>query len=150
MSGYRKALKILSIIEIVLAVLALLVALASMGVIALGPEFTDQSFTVEGTTITVGQTFAVLGALALIGGVIDLLTGCLGVRAANNPEKIGFFFVLVVIDLIFNVVELVLTIVSMAQGTATASTLVSSLVAAAISFAVFYITTKVKAEGKAA
>lgn len=146
MSGYRKFLKVISVIEIILAVLTLLIALASMGVIALGPELTDQTLNAGDVTITVGQTFAFLGIIALVSGIIDLIVGILGVRGANNPSKIGAYLVLAGIAFGFDLVELVLAIVSLVQGTADASTLISSLISAAVSGALVYVASKIKAE----
>lgn len=148
MSGYRKFLKVFSIIEIVLAVLTLVLALASMGIIALGPEVTSETVSADGVTLTVGQTFAAFGAIALISGVIDLIVGILGVRGANNPEKIGAYLVLAVIAFLFDAVELVLTIISMAQGTADANGLLSALISAALNGALVYIAYKIKSEAK--
>lgn len=149
MSGYRKALKIVSIIEIVLAVLALLAALASMGVIALGPEVTSETVSADGVTLTVGQTFATFGAVALISGLIDLVVGILGVRGANNPEKIGAYYVLAIIALVFDLVEFVLSVVSLIQGTESVEGFISALIAAAITGIFVFVARKIKEEAAA-
>lgn len=148
MSGYRKFLKVISIIEIILAVLTLLVALASLGVIALGPEVTSESVSAQGVTITVGQTFAIVGIITLISGVIDLIVGILGVRGANNPSKIGAYLVLAGVAFGFDLVELVLAIISMVQGTEDASSLIAALVSAVVSGAFVYVANKIKSEAE--
>lgn len=148
MSGYRKALKVFSVIEIILAVLALLAALASLGVIALGPSLTSETVSADGVTMTIGQTFAMFGALMLVSGLIDLLVGLLGVRAANNPKKSGAYFVLAIIGFAFDVIELVLTVISMVQGTSNMRELIVALISAAVSGLIVFIVSKIRSEAE--
>lgn len=144
MSSYRRYLKMISVVEIIFGVLTLLLALASMGVIALGPELTNETVTSDGITLTIGQSMAMFGALSLVSGVIDVLVGCLGVRGANNPEKIGAYFVLVIIAFVFDVIEVVLAII----GGSDASSLASTIMPAIVSGIFVFIAYKVKSEAK--
>lgn len=127
MSGSQKALKIISILVIVFAVLAILLGAVFFAAMT-DPSFTSTTTDIEGTMWTGGEMAAVVGGFLVIAGVVDLIVGILGLRGAKNPAKIGAFYVIAWIGLVINAIELILTFVSMAQGTADASTLTSSFI----------------------
>lgn len=95
----QKALKVLSILMIVFSACALVLgivlivgheALAIEGILPVG-------LTSEELSIAVVMLGVVLIVSALVNGVIGLL----GLRGANNPQKIKVYFILAVIGTIF-------------------------------------------------
>ena len=87
----QKALKVISIIMIVFAALTLLLGI---GGIVTG-----------GGAALVGGVAAVAGFVILLGGAINLAIGIFGLRGANDPRKIGAFYVLAIIGLAFAVLS---------------------------------------------
>ena len=103
MTGSQKVIKVVSILVIIVAILSILLGLASCvggfaGVAA-------SSGVSESEQETLALVF--LGGGAIISGVIDLIVGMLGVRGANNPEKIMPFFVISIIAVVFAVFNLI-------------------------------------------
>lgn len=101
-TGSQTALKVLSIIGIIMGVLAIVFGV----VIAAGfTSFVDP-------TMFVGIAAAVWGALMIIEGIIYIVIGAFGVRGANNPSKIGVFWVLCLIGVIIEALGVVMSLVS--------------------------------------
>lgn len=98
-SGSRKALKVISIVMIVFSVLGvissllLLIGGGSLG--AAGVDAADDAVAVA------GGLAMILGFGILLSALFNLLIGILGVRGANNPSKIGVFFVFAIIGVVF-------------------------------------------------
>ena len=82
----QKALKVISIIMIVFAALTLLLGIGG---------------------IVTGGALGILvaGFVILLGGAINLAIGIFGLRGANDPRKIGAFYVLAIIGLAFAVLS---------------------------------------------
>ena len=81
----QKALKVISIIMIVFAALTLLLGIGG---------------------IVTGGALGILGAgIGDLGGAINLAIGIFGLRGANDPRKIGAFYVLAIIGLAFAVLS---------------------------------------------
>ena len=115
-SGYQKALKFIAVITIIIAILIMIVGV--LLIIAggiLGSQLTDGEITssldpaisaaLPGVSLETVQAletgFGIFGGIAVvIVGLILLIVGGLGKRGANNPRKIGPFFVLSIISLI--------------------------------------------------
>lgn len=144
MSGSQKALKVISILVIILAVISIIFGLVFVAYVASGDSTVSQSMGVQGVDMTNGQGAALLAGITIVSGFIDLIVGIFGVRGANNPQKIGAFWVIALIGVIFEVVELVLTIVSMVQGTADWSMLSSSALSLAIVGVAFWLANNIK------
>ena len=87
----QKALKVISIIMIVFAALTLLLGI---GGIVTG-----------GALGILGAGSGDAGSAALVGGAINLAIGIFGLRGANDPRKIGAFYVLAIIGLAFAVLS---------------------------------------------
>ena len=87
----QKALKVISIIMIVFAALTLLLGI---GGIVTG-----------GALGILGAGSGDAGSAALLGGAINLAIGIFGLRGANDPRKIGAFYVLAIIGLAFAVLS---------------------------------------------
>ena len=133
-SGSQKVLLVLSILNIIGAVLGLLGGLAIM----LGGAFfgavpaSEAASALEGTGVTQGEAGAlvgVLGFVVILSGVIELVMGILGVRAANDNQKIMPVWVLSIASLVLNAIALVSTIVNGTFGTQGASSIVGLILA---------------------
>ena len=136
-SGSQKVLLVISIINIIAAVVALLGGLLVMlGGAALGTvPASDAAAALEGSGITQGEAGALVGVAGLVivlSGVVSLIVGILGVRAANDNQKIMPVWVLAVIQLILYAISLVTIIVGGSFGTQGASAIVSLVLAVLI------------------
>ena len=119
----QKALKVVSIIMIVFAALTLLIGIASIvggGAIGMAGAGSNES-----DLALVGGLAVAAGLIVLLGGCIDLLIGIFGLRGANDPRKIGAFYVLAIIGLVFAVLSALGTLFA---GSADGSDIVSALV----------------------
>lgn len=121
-SSSQKALKVVSIIMIVMSALMILAGLfLTIGGGAMGSASIDAND--EASAAMAG--FAIIGGIMiLIGGIVDLIIGILGLRGANNPQKIGVFFVLAIIGVAFSLFSLLGTLFG---GSADASMIASSV-----------------------
>ena len=94
----QKALKVISIIMIVFAALTLLLGIGgivtggALGILGAGSG-------------DAGSAALVGGFVILLGGAINLAIGIFGLRGANDPRKIGAFYVLAIIGLAFAVLS---------------------------------------------
>ena len=144
-SGSQKALLVLSILKIIGAVLLFLVGL--LAVLALGtvPEAEMASVAAEAGVSTeeaLGAGFAI-GAVMIVAGIIDLILGILGVRAANDNQKIMPVWVLALISLIFGIIGAISGIVS---GDIDGSQIGSYIVSIIVSILIFWIANNIKRE----
>ena len=59
-----------------------------------------------------GAGVAVLGTIGgvvlIVAGAFDIVVGAFGVRGANDPSKIGVFWVLCIIGIVFNALGLIM------------------------------------------
>ena len=134
-------LLVISIVNIVLGSLAMLLALMS------GIAGTVVSVATPETLIQVGAStsdqtaaatgFSVVTFIAVVGGIIALVEGILGVRAANDNQMIMPVWVLAVAGIVFAVVSIV---ISFAQG----SFQISSLFSLAGPCLMFWIANNIK------
>ena len=83
----------------------------------------------------------VLGAGALISGVIDLLIGIFGLRGAKDPRKIGPFFVFSIIGLVLSILNL---IISLTSGVSDLTTIGSNIVSVALLIGCVVLANKVR------
>ncbi|MBE6473150.1 MAG: hypothetical protein E7Z99_06180 [Coriobacteriaceae bacterium] len=133
-SGSQKVLLVLSIIDIIGAALMLLAGLAVMlGGAAIGAvDPMEASAALEGTGVTQGQAGMLVGIggfFIIIGGAVELIMGILGIRAANDNQKIMPVWVLAIISLIFSVIGLISAIAGGTFATQGASAIVSLIIA---------------------
>ena len=102
MTGSQKVIKVISILVIIVAILSILLGLASCVGGFAGVAASSGASESEQETLALGAGLLFfLGGGAIISGVIDLIVGMLGVRGANNPEKIMPFFVISIIAVVF-------------------------------------------------
>ena len=144
-SGSQKFLLVISIINIVFAVLGILAGI--MGVLggavfgAADPQ--EVASTVAETGVTQGEASGlVVGVflLVLLASAVELVVGILGVRAANDNQKIMPVWVLAIIDVILYVVGLVIVIVNgdfSSQG-------VSYILSLAFAILLFWVANNIK------
>lgn len=129
-SGSQKALLVFSILNIIGAVLILLGGLgimlggAMMG--AVDPSEASSALSEYGVTqAEAGAIAGIAGILIVFGGVIELIVGILGVRAANDNQKIMPVWVLAIIQLILGAISLGTTIANGTFSTQGASAIIS-------------------------
>lgn len=142
-SSSQKTLFVLSIINIVMGALSILAGIMSfVGARILGSA-TEQEIVEAGVTAEsvsyVATAFGVLSVLVLIIGGLSVLEGVLGIRAANDRQKIMPVWVFSIIGLVFSCANTVLSIV---QGGFSASTVISL----ALNAAMFWISNNIKKE----
>ena len=136
-SGSQKVLLVLSIINIVFAVLAILAGVTFMlgGSLFGAVASSEAAAALSGTGITQGEAGAIVGIagyVILFSGVIELILGILGVRAANDNQKIMPVWVLAIIQLVLCAISLITTITGGSFGTQGASSIISLVLAAII------------------
>ncbi len=139
MSGSQKAIKVFSIIAIIGGVLAALLAVlmfVGMGVVA------GETVNFDGTQVDESFIAAVAGFMFLICAVEYLVAGIFGVRGANNPQKIGPFYVICWIIVVLQVLALVVDVVS--GGNDMAVTVVEHIVELIIPVILLVLANKVK------
>ncbi len=137
-SGSQKALKVISIIMIVLSVLGLLVALMLlMGGGALGVSGIDAA---DDDMAVAGGLAMFLGMGMMLSSLFNLVIGIFGLRGANDPAKIGVFFVLAIIGVVFAAINLV----GMFMNGADFSTVLSSVVSLAMPVACVVLANNIK------
>lgn len=77
----------------------------------------------------------------LVGGLIDIILGILGIRAANDNQKIMPVWWLALIALVLGVLGVILTLT---QGNVSSSTLSSDLGSIVFSLLIFWIANNIK------
>ena len=146
-SGSQKALLVLSILNIVGAVFALLGGLSIMlgGALFGAVDSSEAASALAGTGVTQGEAGALVGMtgfLIVFAGIIELLVGILGIRAANDNQKIMPVWVLAIIEVVLCVISLISTIAGGSFGSSGASAILSLIFAALI----FWIANNIKKE----
>ncbi|MBQ9069262.1 MAG: hypothetical protein IJ131_09415 [Eggerthellaceae bacterium] len=120
-SGSQKVLLVVSIINIILSIFVIIggisVNLAGglLGAAAESPEVAAEIAVETGGAVTGGQLgfLAIAGGLAfIIVGVIELLMGILGVRAANDNQKIMPVWILSIISLVLGIIGFIAAIIN--------------------------------------
>lgn len=102
-TGSQTALKVLSIIGIVvgaiIAVLGIVLAVGANGIAMSQAGSSDAGVAVQGT---------LGGVVLIVAGAFNVVIGAFGVRGANDPSKIGVFWMLCIIGIVFNAIGLIL------------------------------------------
>lgn len=99
----QTALKVLSIIGIVVgAIIAVAGIVLTVG--ANGIALSQSSYSGAGVAVlgTIG------GVILIVAGAFDIVVGAFGVRGANDPSKIGVFWVLCIIGIVLNALGLIM------------------------------------------
>jgi hypothetical protein len=106
-SGSQKVLLVLSIITIVVAALGLIASILAIagGALFGAVDSSEAASALQGTGATQGEVAAgvsLAGLFLLIACAVELLEGILGVRAANDNQKIMPVWVLALIGIIIS------------------------------------------------
>lgn len=147
-SSSQKILKVLSIISIVTAVVAIIgaVILFASGVFFAVADPADTAEAVaemEIDQVEAGTLVGAVGIITFIEGIISLVMGILGLRAAKDNQKIMPLWWLAVIGLAFDVIAVCTNLFN--GGLASQSGL-SAITSCAVSFAIFWLANTIKKE----
>ena len=115
-SGSQTALLVLSILNIIAAVLMLLGGLAIMlgGAFFGAVDSSEAAAALAGSGVTQGEAgalTALAGFIFVFAGIIELVLGILGVRAANDNQKIMLVWVLSIVQVALCAVSLITDVV---------------------------------------
>ncbi len=161
MTGYQTALKIISIIIIVFGALGILVSVFACAVgggtayVVGSGAMTSDIISVNGTDVVLTDSdYAMISTLimavaiaSLVSSIFELVVGILGVRGANNPSKIGPFYVLAIIGLIINILSAIAQFsYAFQSGGDVFSGVLSSCVGIVLMAIVVFIASKVRAQ----
>ena len=146
-SGSQKVLLVISILSIIGAVLVLLSGLAMMmgGALFGSIDSSEAASALAGTDITqdeAGVIAGMLGIIVIFSGVVELIMGILGVRAANNSQKIMPVWVFAIIEVILCVIGLASTV---ADGTFSSQG-VSTVISLVFAVLILWIANNIKKE----
>lgn len=116
-SGSQKFLLVISIINIIFAVLGILAGVVGImgGAFFGAADPQEVASTLADAGVTQGEASGiVVGAFlfVLLASAVELIVGILGVRAANDNQKIMPVWVLALIDVILYVVGIIVAIVN--------------------------------------
>ena len=104
MSGSQKYIKIISILNIIGGAFYVLIGI--LGFLGKGIVGNDALIAEAGDSSAPAAVNVFLIAMIVI-GLFSLIVGILGVRAGNDPSKIGPVFILAIISLVISVISLV-------------------------------------------
>lgn len=146
-SGSQKALLVISIISIVFAVIGILLGLMTLlgGALVGAVPAEDASEALAGSGINQAQAGVLVGVMGFVTVLIsafELVVGILGVRAANDNQKIMPVWVLAIVELVLCVIAVIMVFVN---GTF-ATDGVSSILSLAIGALIFWIANNIKKE----
>lgn len=102
-SASRKYLRILGIVSMVLSCIIIIlgiVFLANAKDISLADLGGDELIKALGPNVTEETAKTALGVMAIVSGAVQILMAALLIRAANDPHKSTFLFVLLVLETI--------------------------------------------------
>lgn len=133
LSGHQRALRLISQVMIVTAVLNVVIALVVW--YALSQMDSATQVTLARAQYTAGQLSGRVLAWGLSSAVVNLLVGLLGLRGANQPEKIRPFLWVSAISFAYAAVQLVLGIVTSGEmGSVQTSSITDALFYAACTY----------------
>lgn len=137
-SGSQKALLVLSIIEVICGILVLIVGI--LGLIGGGTVATVGTEDLGELAGVAGGAIAIASGLIVVSGIVTLLAGVFGVRAANDNQKIMIVWVFTLLVVIVNIIGIVMAAINGSFGT-DAISLIAGLV---FSLLMFWIANNIK------
>ena len=149
-SGSQKFLLVVSVITIILSIFIIIsgvvinVAGGFFGGTSEAVELANSLSDETGTAITssqIGGIATFTGMLMIINGIVDLILGILGVRAANDNQKIMPVWVLALISLVLDAIGIVMMLVN---GPLDANNILTALVGLACSALLFWVANNIK------
>lgn len=119
----QKVLKVISIIMIVVGAIAIVISAMMLvgGIAAVNYGTVPDVSPEDAETVTVVAIG--LGIMGIISGIVNVVIGIFGVRGANNPQKIGVFFVLCIVGLVLMAIN---TVYQFATGAVDSSGVISA------------------------
>ena len=139
-SGSQKVLRVLSILIIIGAVITLVGAIV---LIAGGGFYAASGEAIEGYTAAEAGTLTIAGgASLLVSGVVDLIEGIFGLRAAKDEQKIMPLWILAAVGLGLAALSLVLGFVNGMDS----SRLASDITSVVSSGLMFWIANNIKTQ----
>lgn len=145
MNNYQKTLKVLSIILIVCAALSIVIGIAFIAMAAANTSINSEVLTETGNmVITYGTGSTLLGLVFLVSGIIELIVGFFGLRGSKDPQKIGAFYVMALIGLIYEIASFVLCCVFYATNSVDTSTLLAQAISVIYVGICFWLSVKIK------
>ena len=146
-SGSQKVLLVLSIISVVVAILGIIASLMMMlgGSVFGMVDAQTANEALQGSGITqaeAGVAFGIVGLIGVLAYVVQLIVGILGVRAANDNQKIMPVWVLALLQVILQVVSAAMTL----MGGVGMNAIVTTCVYVLIAVLVFWIANNIKRE----
>ena len=143
-SGSQKFLLVISIINIAFGIIGILGAIFLIMAGGLSGSVDAAELAESGITQQdigmVGGIFSMLGLTAMFSSALGIIQGILGIRAANDNQKIMPVWVLALIGLVFGVIALVMTVVNGTFGTQG----LSSIISLVISGLMFWVANNIK------
>ena len=97
MSGSQKFVFVVSILDIIGAIIAIIAGIAA---------FIAGAATINSNN-TVGFTALIAGPIIFFGGLLALISGIIGIRAARDATKAGLFYFISLFSLIINVLSFI-------------------------------------------
>lgn len=148
----KKILKVSGIITIVFAIMGIIIGiLAIVGIGALGIGTATGEVQSNANLAAAVGIVSIFGLLALIGSIVDLISGICSVKAANDISKIMPAWVFTLIALILDVISVIAFFVQKRpEGTTiTPSNVIGLIIGLALSTLIFCAANNVKqAAGK--
>ena len=147
-STSQKVLLVLSILTIIGGVIALFGALFfsfGAGMLATAPASETAELTAEtglGSSELAGMVGS-LGIFTALGAIVDFIEGILGIRAANDNQKIKPVYYLSIISLVISAIGLIMTLVN---GKVDASSLGTSIGSIVLSALMVWLANNIKKE----
>jgi len=144
-SGSQKFLLVISIISIVIAALGILGSIAGImgGAFVGAADPQEVSSALSDTGLTQGEASGfVVGVflVLLIASAVQLIVGILGVRAANDNQKIMPVWVLALVEVILYIIGIIIAIVNGSFGT----DWLSSIISLAFGILMFWVANNIK------
>ena len=146
-STSQKVLLVLSILAIIAAAFSLLGALffafGAGAIVGAGDQAAELA---AETGLAQGDLAGMMGFVGIaagLSGVIYLIEGILGIRAANDNQKIKPVYYIAIISLVLSVISFIMGLVN---GTLDASTIGSSIVGVLLSIFIVWIANNIKKE----
>ena len=138
-SGSQKFLLFISILDIIMGILILIGAImlivvgVGAGAVSADPAVLQELEVTATDAAQAGAALDIVGIFTLLSGALCLLQGILGVRAANDNQKVMPVWVLAIIGLIGSVIGLIVAITDGSLGAGDTS-MVGSLAGSALMF----------------
>ena len=129
-SGSQKFLLVISIINIVFAVLGIIAGILGVmgGAVFGAADPQEVSSALSGTGVTQGEASGIMIIAFLfifLASIVELIVGILGVRAANDNQKIMPVWVLAIIQVALYVIAIIVAIIDGSFGASAFSYILS-------------------------